>query len=278
LTGSAAQFRPDFLLLCLRVPKSGSLSLGTALGSALVGRRNFYLPNTLDLDGRLSSFQHLRFRRSQIRNLISNYRTPSLGRVFRHIERQAFGGDLLSGGHIDFGSVRNYLTREVRIVTMLRNPYDRCRSEYFYARQKHLRKSPLERIDSSSIPRIAAKFDFESYVDFLLEHRRIYGDIAAAYLGIGESADIDSFFARHVFFAGVLERNEEFARGLGDRLGIRVQFPHLNGSGSARHVTLLAATRRKLDDLYARDFAIYEYLLEKSREQVASRIRVRFRA
>jgi hypothetical protein len=122
---------------------------------------------------------------------------------------------------------------------------------------------------------VAAKLDFDSYVDFLLDYRHVYGDIAAAYLGIAPWTNIDAFFHRHVFHAGVLERTDQFARALGDKLGIRMQFPHLNGTGSAQHVPLVAATKRKLDALYAQDFAIYEYLLDNTREHVASRLRKR---
>lgn len=262
------------LLLCLRVPKTGSRSLGAALDAAFAGKRSFYLPNTLEFDGRLSTFQHLRFRRSQVRNLIAHYGTPSLECAFRHIEKKAADGDLLSGGHIDFRTVFWHLTREVRIVTILRNPYDRCRSEYYYARQNQLAKQPLTRLDSSTIPLVAAKFDFGSFVDFLLDHRDVYGDISAAYLGILPCTDIDAFFRRHVFHAGVLERSDQFARALGDKLGTHVQFPHLNASGSEQQVPLTAATKRKLDLLYGFDFAIYEYLLN-STQQRAARVRQR---
>ena len=135
-----------------RVPKTGSCSLGTALGSACIGRQKFYLPNTLDLDGCVARFQHLRFRRSQIRNLIAHYGTPSLGHAFRLIERNAVNGDLLSGGHIDFRTVCLHLSIDVKIITMLRNPYDRCRSEYYYARRNHLRKPLLARLDFQHAP------------------------------------------------------------------------------------------------------------------------------
>jgi hypothetical protein len=43
-------------------------------------------------------------------------------------------------------------------------------------------------------------------------------------------------------------------------------------------VPLVSATRRKLDVLYARDFAIYQYLLDNTREQAASKHRNRTKA
>ena len=256
--------RRNFVILCVRIPKTGSKSLETAVSAAFAGTRRFYVPNTLDLDGRQSPVQRLRFRRGQARNLLAHYGTSNLERVFAYIDREARAGELLSGGHADFQTVRRKLSTPVRIVTILRNPYDRCRSEYHYARRNHLGKSALARIDSSAIPRIAAKYDFEGYLDFLLDQRGIYGNIAANYLGITPSDTIAGFFARHVFHAGVLERSGDFARILGQKLEQRVEFPHLNHTGSTTHVALGRASKRKIEILYERDFVIYEYVLNQA--------------
>ena len=275
MSRGAADFPHSFLLLCLRVPKSGSRSLQAALESAYPLTRSFYLPNTLDLDGQLSRLQRVRFRRAQLRNLLRGYGTLSVDGALRVINRHAMPGDLLSGGHIDFRSVFRCLTRELKIITILRNPYDRCRSDYYYGRRNYLRKSALARFDSGAIQRVAASRGFESFLDFLLDHRHIYGDIAATYLGLAPWCDIRKFFGRHVFHAGVLERCEHFAQVLGEKMGAQVDFPHLNDSGSAHHVPLPASAKRKIERLYPRDFEVYEYLLAENREQVSGRIRNR---
>jgi len=253
--------REDSLFLCLRIPKSGSSSLSRALGQALAGATIFYLPNTLELDGRLSRFQHLRFRRAQICNLVANYGTPSLEQAFTRIACEAAPGDLLSGGHIDFPTVRRRLGTRVKIITILRDPFARCRSEYHYARQNQLKKPTLSRFDSNVVPQIAARYDFEGYLDFLLDHRDVYGDIACAYLGISAHDDIASFFAQNVFHAGVLEHSRQFAQGLSEKLDRPIAFPHLNKSGGEQHVALSARVRRKIQNLCARDILVYEWQL-----------------
>lgn len=266
--GCTVKFPSQFLLLCVRIPKSGSVSLDAAVRKALWGRRSFYLPNTVDLDGRVSSFQRLRFQRGQMRNLLSHYRSPRLARAFEHIEQHARPGDVLSGGHIDFQTVCGGVTRDIRILTIIRNPYDRIRSEYFYARQNFLRKSWIRKIDSSLLPQIAASRDFDGYVDFLWDHHQVYGNIAARYLGIAPRTDIKGFFERHVFHAGVLEQASHFARCLQEKMGARIEFPHLNARGSAGHVALNAAAKRKIELIYAQDFDIYEYMLGMHRKPV----------
>ncbi|HEX5280904.1 MAG TPA: sulfotransferase domain-containing protein [Micropepsaceae bacterium] len=248
------------LLLCLRIPKSGSLSLERALARTLSSRRRFYVPNTLEFDGRLSRLQHLRFRRNQARNLMAHYQTRSLGHALRHIDRESRPGDLLSGGHADFRTLSHHLSTPLKIVTMMRDPFDRCRSEYHYSRCKFLGKSPLARMDCSVLPRIAAKTDFDSYIDFLFDHRDIYGNIATAYLGLQPWDEIGRYFQRHVFHAGVLEQEGVFSRMLGEKLGAIVQMPRLNVSGSAEHVAIGTRARRKIELLYDRDFEIYEFV------------------
>lgn len=252
--------RAEHLLLCLRIPKSGSCSLERALARTLVCRKSFYVPNTLDMDGRLSRLQHLRFRRSQARNLMAHYQTRSLGHALRQIDRKSAPGDLLAGGHADFRTLSHHLSMPLKIVTILRNPFDRCRSEYHYSRCGFLRRSPLGRMDSGVLPRMAAKADFDSYIDFLFDHREIYGNIATAYIGLQPWDEIGRFFQRHIFHAGVLEENAAFSRVLGEKLGAEIEFPHLNVSGSDQHVVIGTRARRKIELLYARDFEIYEFI------------------
>ena len=125
-----ALFTSDSVYLCVRIPKSGSVSMASAVTSAFFGRRIFYLPNTLELDGRLSRFQHFRYVRARRRNLIAAYGLHRLDDAFAAIRSTIGGGDLISGGHIDFPSVSRALHRPVKIITMMRNPYRRsvCRN------------------------------------------------------------------------------------------------------------------------------------------------------
>jgi hypothetical protein len=252
-------FTGDSVYLCVRIPKSGSVSMASAVTSAFLGRRIFYLPNTLELEGRLSRFQRFRYVRAQRRNLIAAYGTPNLDHAFDTIRSAIGGGDLIGGGHIDFPFVSRALFRPVKIITMMRNPYDRSLSEYRYARQKQLRKSCLARFDAHAVALTAAKYDFEGYLDFLAEHRNIYGDIASRYLGF-DGVDPAGFFQRHVFHAGILELAHDFSRGLAAKTGRRVGFPHLNKTDGWGRAELSHSAKRKIARLYERDFVIFEWL------------------
>jgi hypothetical protein len=244
----------------VRIPKCGSTSLTNSLKAAFAGRNIFHLPHTVDFEGEFSCFQRLRFRRSQARSLRGHYQTTDIVEACRHIGRRAADGDLISGGHIDFPSIRTHISRPVKMITLLRDPLARCRSEYNYCRQAYRNKAPISRIDMTIKHRIAGRFSFPGYLDFLLEHAEIYGNLAARYIGWNGRQPLEDYFARHVFHAGVLEDSLGFALGLARKMGMPVRFPHENKT-TLRIASVGAAERAKIERLYPLDLELYEWQL-----------------
>jgi hypothetical protein len=252
-----------FLYLCLRIPKCGSSSLAAAMSAAFSGRQIFYLPHTLNLEGTFSSLQNLRFHRTRARNLLRHYGTADIEKVYALIASRALLGDIITGGHIDFPSVRDNIPREVKAVTIFREPVERCRSEYEYLRHGYRKKTSLSRFDAAEKQKAAGRYGFRGYLDFLLEHPGAYGDLAARYLGWEGEEDLAPFFARHVFHSGVLERVDAFARGLAQKLGRPIPFPHENATERRVRSTVAQSERSRIERLSPRDFALYEWQLEQ---------------
>jgi hypothetical protein len=255
----------NFLCVCVRIPKSGSTSLHFLLEAAFAGRQTFYVPHTLNLDGRVSRFQDLRFLRSRARHLIARYRTASIGKAFGIIAARARDGDLINGGHIDFPSVQKHLPRDAKLITVFREPAARSLSEYNYCRQHYLRGGPLKRLDSGMRHKAAGRYSFDGFLDFLIENRDSYSNIAARYIGWDGEERLDSFFAEHVFHSGVLEDSESFERGLARKMGVEVAFPHRNRTcRNPATSTLTPAQRTKIEQLYPRDFELYDWQLAQA--------------
>jgi len=252
----------EFVCLCLRIPKCGSASLAAALHAAFTGRQCFYLPHTLNLEGPLSALQNLRFHRTRARNLFRHYGTTDIDRVYGLIAKTAREGDVISGGHIDLPSVRDNISRTVKAITIFREPVERCRSEYDYLNQGYFKKPPLSRFDASAKQRAAGRYSFGGYLDFLLEHVDVYGDLAARYLGWDGEEELAPYFARYVFHSGVLEEVETFARDLGEKIGRDVPFPHENATGRRRS-TVAAGDRSRIERLFPRDVTLYEWQLSQ---------------
>jgi hypothetical protein len=249
----------DGLFLCLRIPKSGSQSLMRGLEAAFAGRHIFYVPNTLDPDSCVSPLQRIRFLRARCQNLFRHYRTVSMPAVWARIAREAAPGDLLMGGHVDFRTASAKLSRSLRIIALLREPVARARSEYDYMRRGYARKSRLSRFDASVLHKRAGRLDFDSYLEFLFAQRAIYGDIACQYLGWDGTADLAQFFARNVFHCGALERSDDFARGLSEKLGLPFALPMTNRTAGERP-EITRHQRALLEQIYARDLALYDWL------------------
>ena len=251
------------LLICIRVPKSGSASLMKGLAQSFSEARIFYFPNTLDPDSSVSPLQRLRFWRARYQNLFRRYRTFSLGAVSSHIRRHAKPGDLVMGGHVDFRTAKMEIARPLKMITLLREPLSRARSEYDYMRRAYSRKSRLNRFDSSVLHKAAGRYDFDSYLDYLWEHRHIYGNIACQYLGWNGEDDLAHFSAQNVFHCGVLERSSEFARGLSERLGRPFILPHENRESAVRP-PLTTSQHAKLEQIYVRDLELHEWVGSRS--------------
>ena len=248
----------DFICFCVRIPKGGSRSLAEAVKPAFAQRQIFYLPDTLNLDGELSTFQRLRFRRAQAKNLWRHYRTPSLEKAFAVINEKARGGDLIAGGHADFPTGRAHISMPAKIITILRDPMSRVVSEYHYVRRSYFRKNPLFRFNNKLLRKIAGRNDFSGYLAFLLEHKNVYGNIACRYLGWDGREPLPRFFAANVFHSGILEDNQAFARGLSEKLGRPIGFPHQN-LAEKFETSVGAKERAVAEKIYDRDFELYAW-------------------
>jgi hypothetical protein len=246
------------LFLCVRVPKSGSASLMHGLEQAFARQQIFYLPNTLDLDGQVSQLQRLRFWRARFQNLFRHYRTLSMRAAFERITRGAAPGDLIMGGHIDFRTAQAAIGRPLKIITLLREPVARAQSEYDYLRRNYLGKPRLNRFDASILHKAAGRYDFDSFLDFLAAHQHVYGDIACRYVGWDGQEQLAGFFARYIFHGGVLERSDEFARDVAEKLGRPFSLPHENRDTTERS-PVTGTQRAKLERIYARDILLHEW-------------------
>lgn len=255
----------EFLCASVRIMKSGSVSLRRLLQEAFAGRRTFYLPTTFNLDGELSTFQRLRYRRTVARNLLSRYGTVRLDEVFDRIAEEASDGDLISGGHVDFRAADENIARPLKMITIVRDPLTRALSDYNYTRQGFLKKSPLARIDAGLLAKMSARLDFEGFLDFQLEHRHVYGNVACRLVGWDGQTALPAYFERHVFHAGILEESRRFTQSLSEKMGKRLTFPHENRTGKPYAPYIRARERAKIESLYARDFDLYAFVRERYR-------------
>ena len=244
------------VLACIRVPKSGSQSLARMIAEAFPDRTTFYLPDTMRREALISRWQAFRLWRSQTQNLQKHWKVLSLEAALAKIDAAAQSGDLVMGGHFDQPAVQSGLHRPVRSIVLLRDPAERARSDYNYARQGYLKKKPWQRFDAHLTAQIAGRYSFEGFLDYQLEHPQVFGDLACAFVGWLPGEPLQSVLPT-IWCWGVLEQADAFARRIGDLAGRPATLRQRNATQRVEQLDISVAERRRIDRLYARDQELY---------------------
>ncbi len=244
------------ILACIRVPKSGSKSLSRIVAEAFPDRATFYLPDTLRREALISRWQGVRTWRSQAQNLSKHWGVVSLDAALAKIDAAAKPGDLLIGGHFDQPTVQAGLSRPVQSIVLLREPADRARSDYNYARQGFLKKKPWQRFDAHLTAQAAGRYGFEGFLDYQLEHPQVFGDLACAYLGWQAGTPLETVLPT-IWCWGVLEQSDAFAGRMSALAGRPLTFGQTNATRQVEVLDISAAERAKIERLYARDLELY---------------------
>lgn len=244
------------ILACIRVPKSGSKSLSRIVAEAFPDQAAFYLPDTMRREALISRWQAFRLWRSQTQNLSKHWGVVSLDAALARIDAAAKAGDLLIGGHFDQPTVQAGLSKPVKSIVLLRDPADRARSDYNYARQGFLKKKPWQRFDAHLTAQAAGRYGFEGFLDYQLEHPAVFANLACAYVGWREGAGLATILPT-LFCWGVLEQAEAFAARMSDLTGRTLTFGQSNTTRQVEVLDISAAERRKIERLYARDLELY---------------------
>ena len=258
MSNSAAAQAPLYAII--RVPKSGSQSLRTWAVQAFPDAKQFRIPNTLHLDGAFGVLQRLRHTRHVLRHSISWYGSPkTLAGICEMIDRTAPPGSILTGGHFDFPTLHANFKQPVKIVSLLRDPVRRALAEYNYLRDGYSRKFSLWQLSAGALASTAGRYSFAGFVDFLMENRKVYGNIACRYLGVENPAAIRQHFADHVYHVGCVEDPQRFAAAFKKKTGRDVPLGHENRTKKITIDTVPQAERAKLEQLYEHDYSLYEY-------------------
>ncbi len=241
----------------MRVPKSASKSLSRMAVDAFAGRSQHYVPDTLRREALISAWQALRLRRSQTQNLMKRYGVATLPQALARIDAAAQPGEILVGGHADYTTLKENLRQPVRFVTLLREPGERARSDYNYARAGYLRRKPWQRFDSHIAAKIAGRYSFEGFLGYQLDHQPAFADLASAYIGWTPGTDLEAHLNNSLWDWGVLESSDAFAKRVSERVGRPVTLARSNATQDVGQLAVSQAEQRLIDKLYARDLELY---------------------
>lgn len=247
------------LIACVRIPKSGSTSLARAIRS-LKDINFLYVGTRKKRESFDSSFQYYRFLRTQLKNNYmkhGRFKTADINKLIRH---RAKNGDVLIGGHFEIDYIKSHISRDVKIVTLIRNPVSRCISEYVYTRKGYLNKPAVLKWDSSRLGRVAGTGDFDKYLNFLLEQKDIYGNISSRYVGWDPSQNIKNFAEANILCWNRLERQDKFEADLSNLFNQQIMLDEFNKTKSSSIITPTRYQTSLIEKIYDFDMQLYELL------------------
>lgn len=162
-------------------------------------------------------------------------------------------------GHIHYGCVK-LITKSPLHITIIRNPVDRATSDYRYSRQRMLKKRGRQFYQNKRL-KTALKYDFESYLSFLLERKAIFGnDASKAIIGNSTHTTAHNCLESEYFHYGTLENLTGFATSLSGKLGLgSFDLLHENRTQKTIEPAQLGAKQRSLiEKIYDQDFECWE--------------------
>ncbi len=252
------------LYAVIRIPKSGSRSLGIMVEKSLPSSHHFKIPQLpFDTPDHLHPAEKFRVTRRMIHGLLK-YRALNAEMMWKNVSRKARDGDIISG-HMPYGDPQ-LPGWQLRYITLFRDPIDRVVSEYYYSRKGYLSRPLWRRWYHKGHAEVTGTKSFSDYVRYLCNHRPRFSNPALKYATGGDShQDPLSFLKEHYFHFGILERMDLFTSQLAEKLDAPVCQVWENKSDEPQKYVPADADLELLHTLLDRDIAFYretrEYIL-----------------
>jgi hypothetical protein len=244
------------LYVVIRIPKSGSRSLGVMVEKSLPSSQHFKIPQlSVDTPEHLHPAERFRARRRMIRGLLK-FRALNADMVWKNVSTRAQDGDIISG-HLPFGEPRLTGWR-LHYITLLRDPIDRVISEYYYSRKGYLSRPRWRRLYHKGHAEVTGTQSFSDYVRYLCEHGPRFSNPALKFVTGGDTCqDPLGFLKERYFHFGILERMDLFAAQLAEKLEAPICQVWENKSEVADKYVPTEGEMELLHSLLDKDIALY---------------------
>lgn len=195
----------------IRVPKCGSSSLRKMFSKALPNSSSYYISNAnheLLNESNPSIIEGLRVKKNHFKSLWKRHRVLSSKSLWKKTNQNLKDDDIIHG-HLTFDSLKLKNT-EGKIISIIRNPYDRLLSDYNYSRNSYFKKNYLSKNIRNKLY-FAGNYSFEGYISYLQEQKPISGRIISRFIiGKGKINNPIEFIKQNYFSIGLLEKMDLF--------------------------------------------------------------------
>lgn len=245
----------------IRVPKCGSTSLARMFLEALPDSKEFYISSANlvlahEEKEKISNLEKFRILKNTTRSIWKKHRCLSFDAVWNKTNLSIKDNDIIHG-HLTVDSI--YLSNiEKRLVTVIRDPYDRMLSDYNYFRNSFHKKNYFSQKYRNRLY-IAGNYDLEGYISYLAENQPLFGRYISRFIIGKEKVNNPVEFIQSNYFAfGILERMDLFIEDFFKKSGIKLIQKKANITKSKKVYELSTKQRKAISKFCEEDIDLYQ--------------------
>ena len=247
--------------IVIRVPKCGSTSLARMFAKALPDSKEYYISSANlvlahEENEKIPSLEKFRILKNTTRSIWKKHRCLSFDAVWDKTNRTIKDNDIIHG-HLTIDSIE-LKNIDKRLVSVIRDPYDRMLSDYNYFRNSFYKKNFISQ-KYKNRQYIAGNYDLEGYISYLAENQPLFGRYISRFIIGKEKVDNPIEYIQSNYFAfGVLERMDLFIDDFYKKSGIKLTQQKANITKSKKVNQLSDSQRNAISKFCEEDIDLYK--------------------
>jgi hypothetical protein len=251
------------IYVVIRVPKCGSSSLSEMFINAFPKSNQFSISSSnydlMNEDGnKISSIEKLRILKNSYKRNMKNYKRLTFKSVWEKTNKSIMCGDIVHG-HFTIDSIKLKNINK-RLITLIRNPYERILSDYNYSRNSYANKNfSLKKFNKRLYA--SKNYSLEGYISYLKETQPMWGRQISRYVIGKESASNNlEFMNKHYFAYGLLDKIEIFIEDFYKKTNVRLRNNKVNITKNKMKVNLSESEKLVISKFCEEDIELYNEL------------------
>lgn len=250
----------------IRVPKCGSTSLARMITSAMPNSKVFYISSAgielaKEANQNISSLERFRIFKNTTRSIWKKHRRLTFDSVWMKTNKNIRDNDIIHG-HLTIDAIKlNAINK--RLITIIRDPYDRMLSDYNYSRTSYNKKNFISRKYKNKLY-VAGNYSLEGYISYLKENQPLNGRYISRFvIGKDKINNPIEFLEKNYFTYGILERMDLFIEDFYKKSNVRLLQEKANVTKSKKVIEPSTSERHAIEKFCEEDIDLYQNIKEK---------------
>ena len=250
----------------IRVPKCGSTSLAKMITKSMPNSKVFYISSAgIELareeNQNISFLEHFRLLKNTTRSIWKRHKCLTFDSVWYKTNKTIKENDIIHG-HLTIDAIR-LDTINRRLITVIRDPFDRMLSDYNYSRTSFNKKNFISQKYKNKIY-VAGNYSLEGYISYLRENQPLYGRYISRFVvGKDKIKDPTEFIENNYFSYGILERMDLFIEDFYKKSSIKLVQEKTNVTKSRKVIELSTSEKNAIAKFCDEDIHLYQNIKNK---------------